>query len=85
MARFVRIGGLANGLDDCIQIAEGDAQALQDMRPVPGSVQLKLGPASDDLAAMLYVDLQGSLERQNPPSTRANIFTPKVHCKEVYL
>ena len=58
------IRGLADGLDDLIQVRQGDQQAFQDVRPGTRLVQLELAAAGDHLPAVFDKDLQSALDRQ---------------------
>jgi len=62
-AGVVGVGRLADGLDDLIQVADGDEQPGQDVLAAQGLVQLEARPAGDDFDAVIDVDLQGALQR----------------------
>jgi hypothetical protein len=49
LARRVGVGRPADDTDDLVQVVEGDQEALEDVRPGLGLVQLELGPPDDDL------------------------------------
>ena len=63
LIRFVRatldVGRLADRLDDRVEVVEGDLQALEDVGPGARLAEVELGPAPDDLAAVLDVVLRG--------------------------
>ena len=65
-AFFGRLGirGFADGLDDRVQVVQGDDQAFQDVGPGAGFLQFELGAAGDDCLAVFDEDLQDALERQ---------------------
>ena len=58
------VGRLADRLDDRVEVVEGDLEALEDVGPGAGLAEVELGPAADDLAAMVDVVLEDRLERQ---------------------
>jgi len=60
----VGVGRLANGLDDGVEVVEGLLEAFEDVGPVAGLAEIELGPAADDLAAMVDVVLEDRLEGQ---------------------
>ena len=63
-ARDVDVGRLADRPDDRVQVVERDLEALEDVRPGARLLEVVLGPAADDLAAMVDVVLEDRLERQ---------------------
>src|SRR5581483_11134138 len=52
---FGGVGGLgaADRLDDLVEVAQGDEVALEDVLAFAGAVELELGAAADDLAAVV--------------------------------
>ena len=62
--RGVRVGRLADRLDHGVEVVERLLEALEDVRPVARLAEVELGPAPDDLAAVLDVVLQHRLEGQ---------------------
>ena len=44
----VGIRGFADGLDDGIQVVQGDGEAIQDMCACAGFIQVELGTAGDE-------------------------------------
>ena len=63
-AGVVGVGRLANGLDDLIEVADGDEQAGQDMLAALGLVQFEARAPGDDIHPVIDVDLQRSLQRE---------------------
>ena len=55
---------LADGLDDRVEVIEGDLEALEDVRPGARLAEVELGPAADDLAAVVDVVLEDAAQRQ---------------------
>ena len=49
VARRLAVGGVADDADDLVEVVEGDEQALEDVGPRLGLVELELGPPDDDL------------------------------------
>ena len=49
---------LADRLDDRVEVVEGDLEALEDVGPGAGLAEVELGPAPDDLAAVVDVVLE---------------------------
>ena len=64
VARRLDVGRLADRPDHLVEVVEGDLEAFQDVSPGAGLLQVELGPAPDDLAAVVDVVLQDGLERQ---------------------
>ena len=63
-ARGLDVGRRADGGDDLVEVVEGDLEALEDVRPGARLLEVVLGPAPDDLAAVVDVVLEHALERQ---------------------
>ena len=63
-ARNVNICGGADRLDHGIKVVQRNLQSFQDVRALARLLQIKLGAASDDDAAVLNVVLQDGLQRQ---------------------
>ena len=64
VAGDVDVGRLADGLDDRVEVVEGDLEALEDVRPRLGLAEIELGPAPDDLAPVVEVVDQHAAQRQ---------------------
>ena len=58
------VGRLADRPDHLVEVVEGDLEALEDVGPLAGLAEVVLGPAPDDLAAVLDVVGDDRLERQ---------------------
>ena len=56
----------ADGLDDGIDMVQGNLQAFQDVSPGFGLCQLKLGAAGDDFLAEIDIILQGFFQADDP-------------------
>ena len=59
VAGGVDVGRLADRLDDRVEVVEGDLEALEDVGPGARLAEVELGPAADDLAAVVDVVLRG--------------------------
>src|SRR4029078_6745105 len=64
LARGIDVVRLADRLDHRIEVVEGDLQTLEDVGPSSCLAEVELGPASDDLLAMIDVVLEDASERQ---------------------
>ena len=77
VAGGVDVGRLADRLDDRVEVVERDLEALEDVRPGARLAEVELGPAPDDLAAVVDVVLRGRCLSGSVwgwPSTRASMF-----------
>ena len=64
LARGLHVRRLADGLDDRIEVVQGDLEPLKDVGPVACLLEVELGAPPDDLPAPLDVVLEDRLERQ---------------------
>ena len=65
VARRFRRLRLAYGVDDGIQVVEGDAEAFQDVGAVPRLLQVELATSRDDLTSMEDILLESHLQREH--------------------
>ena len=63
-ARGLDVRRCADRADHLVKVVKGDLEALEDVRPIARLAQVVLGPAPDDLAAMLDVVGDDRLERE---------------------
>jgi hypothetical protein len=83
----VDLGRLADGLDDRVEVVEGDLEALEDVRPGARLAEVELGPAPDDLAPMVEVVDEHARSGSvcGWPSTSASMFMLNASCIGVCL
>ena len=82
------VGRLADGLDDRVEVVEGDLEALEDVGPGARLPEVELGPAADDLAAVVDVVAGGRVLSGSVwgwPSTSASMFMLNASCIAVCL
>ena len=78
---------LADGLDDRVEVVEGDLEAFEDVRPGARLGEVELGPAPDDLAPVVEVvdEHASSGSVCGWPSTSASMFMLNASCIGVCL
>ena len=64
VARRVDVGRLADDADDLVEVVERDQEALEDVRPRLGLVELELGAPDDDLVLEGDVGLEHLEQRE---------------------
>ena len=70
-------------LIDLVDVVDGDLEALEDVLPRLGGVEVELGAPDDDLVAVVDEVLEQSPSGASPwaaPLTSASMMTPKVDC-----
>ena len=63
-AGVVDVGRLADGLDDRVEVVEGDLEPFEDVRPGARLAEVELGPPPDDLAPVVEVVDEDAAQRQ---------------------
>ena len=93
LARASRVGvggvlGAADDLDHLVDVVDGDLEALEDVLPGLGGVEVELGAPDDDLVPVRRCTGGACSFRFitfGAPLTSASMMTPKVDCIEVCL
>ena len=79
VARRLAVGSVADDADDLVEIVEGDEQALEDVGPRLGLVELELGPPDDDLflEGDVRLDHLGQGERARHTADQSDVDDPE--------